>query len=110
MRQGGALERGALAVAAVLLCGAAFAATGQVISQRGKTFGVQTIEVKVGETVRFANDDDIVHHVFINSNAMTFDSGHQLKGETVGIRFRRAGIYEVRCAIHPKMKLVVSVI
>lgn len=103
------LRRIAPALAAMLLCGAAFAATGEVISQKGKAFGRQAVEVKVGETVRITNDDDVVHHVFVNSDAISFDSGQQPKGETVGIRFTRAGSYEVRCAIHPKMKLLVNV-
>jgi len=97
------------AAVVLLLGGAAFAATGQVVSQKGKTFGPAMIAVKTGETVRIANDDDIVHHVYVNAEAISFDSGHQSKGETVAIRFTRAGTYEVRCAIHPKMKLFVTV-
>ncbi|MFO1189720.1 MAG: cupredoxin domain-containing protein [Alphaproteobacteria bacterium] len=100
---------GAPAVAVVLLGSAAFAATDRVVSQKGKAFGPMAIAVKAGETLQIANDDDIVHHVFINSDAISFDSGHQSKGETVAIRFTRIGNYEVRCAIHPKMKLAVTV-
>jgi plastocyanin len=88
---------------------AAYASGGDLVSQRGKVFGPAKIATKVGEPLRIVNDDDVVHHIFVNSDALVFDSGRQPQGEMVEIRFRRSGTYEVRCAIHPKMKLVVSV-
>jgi len=55
------------------------------------------------------NDDIFLHHAFIDSPNMKFDSESQKKGTIVEIAFKERGIYNVLCAIHPKMKLEVTV-
>ncbi len=101
-----------LLILSATLCGlavAAFAATGLVVSQRNKTFAPGTIDVAVGDVVKITNEDPFLHHVYIESPDMTYDSGEQPSGKTIEIAFDRAGTFEARCAIHPKMLLVVHV-
>lgn len=95
----------ALATVAV----AAFAAAPLVISQKGKVFSPGLITVPVGTTVRILNDDRVLHHVYVESPKLNYDSGEQQPGETVEITFAADGTFAVRCDIHPKMLLTVVV-
>ena len=99
---------------ATLLClvgstGLALAATNHPISQRGRAFVPATVEIAVDEPLPIQNDDEFVHDLMVNSPDFDFDSGEQQVGQTVEIKFPRPGNYQVLCAIHPKMRLNVSV-
>ncbi len=92
----------------LMLSGAAFAADVDV-TQRGRAFDPSTLDIKVGDTVHFHNDDEFIHHVYVKSPDFNFDSDEQPPGETIEIRFTHAGDFDVQCAIHPKMHLLVHV-
>jgi plastocyanin len=80
------------------------------ISQKGREFHPGEIAIKRGETVQIVNDDgDLLHHAYIDSAKFSFDSGDQEPGSKTDITFPVAGDFEVLCAIHPKMRLVVHV-
>jgi plastocyanin len=103
---------GRVAIAAIVCIGlsaAAFATTGNVISQQGKVFSPGEVTIATGSVLRIANDDEVLHHVYIESPTLNFDSGEQEPGRTVAIRFDRPGTYVAKCAIHPKMHLNVIV-
>lgn len=78
-----------------------------MVSEKDKLFSVKSLEVAVGDTVSFVNDDDIKHNVLITK--MKFDSGLQDTGAKTDVEFTKAGKFKVRCAIHPKMKMTVVV-
>ena len=81
-----------------------------VISQKGREFRPGTITIKKGDSVQMINDDaDLRHHAYIDSDNFKFDSGDQEPGSKTNIAFPVAGDFDVLCAIHPKMKLVVHV-
>lgn len=80
-----------------------------VISQKGKQFSQAEITISPGDTILFKNDDDTSHNVFAMSEAMKFNLGIQKQGADVSQKFEKAGEGEIRCAIHPKMKLKVTV-
>jgi plastocyanin len=96
-------------LALTALSGAAFASTGLVISQQGRVFAPGEVNLAVGAVLRIDNDDQVLHHVYIESPALNFDSGEQPPGKTVEIKFDKAGSFVARCAIHPKMHLTVNV-
>ena len=80
------------------------------ISQKGREFIPDEVTIKRGETVQIVNDDgDLLHHAYINSDKFSFDSGDQKPGSKTDITFPVAGDFDVLCAIHPKMRLVVHV-
>lgn len=88
---------------------AASANAGQVIAQKDKAFAPGAVTVAAGETLRVTNDDPVLHHVYVDAPNMQFDSGEQEPGRTVSIVFKKPGEYVAQCAIHPKMKLNVTV-
>jgi plastocyanin len=82
----------------------------RTISQKGREFHPGEITIKRGDTVQVVNDDaDLIHHAYVDSAKFTFDSGDQEPGSKTDITFPVAGDFDVLCAIHPKMRLVVHV-
>ncbi len=104
-------QAGAAAVAGMLVAGAAFSAgTPHIVSQAGREFRPQEVTINRGDTVQIVNDDgDLLHHLYVDSDRLQFDSGDQKPGSRTNIDFTTAGTYTVLCAIHPKMKLTVRV-
>jgi plastocyanin len=95
----------------IMIAGVALAvASSPMVSQAGRVFQPGEIIIKRGETVQILNDDgDLVHHAYIESDKMNFDSGDQKPGSRTDIMFSLPGDFTVLCAIHPKMKLIVHV-
>ena len=111
-RQGCVLGRVWLARFAAVLVGLAvpaLAAPGIEIIQNDRHFSLATIKVKLGTTVRFLNQDEFTHHIGVDTPAFAFDSGEQPPGQPVQVSFNRSGTFDVHCAIHPKMHLLVEV-
>lgn len=80
-----------------------------VVSQKGKAFSASTLTIKPGDKVVFRNDDAFAHNVFSLSDLMQFDLGTYAQGQSKSVVFAKAGAYEIECAIHPEMKLVINV-
>jgi plastocyanin len=80
------------------------------VSQKGREFHPGEITIKRGDAIKIVNDDsDLLHHAYIDSPTFSFDSGDQTPGTITSIAFTVAGNFNVLCAIHPKMLLVVHV-
>lgn len=79
------------------------------VVQREITFVPERIDVKVGAAVVFVNDDRFGHNVYSETPGADFDIGRQPAGQRTPVVFKRAGTFEVRCRIHPKMRLDVVV-
>jgi plastocyanin len=80
-----------------------------VITQENKAFSEKSISIKPGDVVKFVNKDDIVHDVHSTTDGYDFDLGSQQPGSETAHTFSQPGKVKVRCAIHPKMKLEVTV-
>ena len=83
--------------------------TNHLVDQKDKAFSQETIKVKLGDTIEFKNSDSVVHNVFSNTTGLEFDLRTQQPGKSSTVTFDKPGTCEVRCAIHPKMKLTVEV-
>jgi plastocyanin len=79
------------------------------IAQKDKAFSETEVAIKVGDEIAFVNDDSITHNILSNSGGNTFNLGTQAPGTTASYTFKTAGEVEVSCAIHPRMKLKVTV-
>ena len=82
---------------------------GIIVSQKDKAFAPGSIEVRVGQPIEIHNDDSTVHNAYCQSGDFKYNSGPQQPGTHSRLSFAAPGVYEVRCAIHPKMKLSVTV-
>lgn len=97
-----------LILSSIAFCTFANAAEFEV-GQKDKKFTTDTIKVKVGDTVKFTNEDEFFHNVFSLSDSAMFDLGSYPKGESRTVKFEDAGTVEVECAIHPSMIMKVIV-
>jgi plastocyanin len=99
------------AAAALLLAiaGLAYAAQQHVVAQKGKAFSVNKLSVKVGDSVKFVNEDSYSHNVFSLSDAKSFDLGSFGQGADRSVVFDKPGTVEVECAVHPDMRMVIEV-
>lgn len=80
-----------------------------VISQKGRQFSEAELTVHVGDTVFFANDDDVPHNVVSTSGRNAFDLGHQPPGVATPVTFTEPGEMKIECLMHPRMHLTILV-
>jgi plastocyanin len=93
----------------ILSIGAVMAANMIHIVQNHRAFNTTSLQIARGDTVRFDNSDQFRHQIYVDSPAFTFESDEQEPGTNVDILFSKAGLFQVRCHIHPKMLLQVEV-
>ena len=95
--------------AAALLLGASLAwaaDSAHTVAQSGRAFHPGEVTINRGESLTFTNNDAFIHQIYVVG---LFDSDEKAPGENLTESFTQAGTFEVRCHIHPKMKLVVHV-
>jgi cytochrome c peroxidase len=99
----------AVAVAITALAATVHATTTN-IEQSGQQFSEKSAALGVGDSITFANHDDVTHNInVINDDDDATDLGLQKPGESLTFKFDKAGRFKVRCSIHPSMKMTVSV-
>lgn len=76
----------------------------------GMKFATPKLTVKVGETVKWVNEDTAPHTVTTTSGPAKLDSGTLQKGDSWSYTFTKAGTYEYYCAVHPDMKASITVV
>lgn len=100
-------------VAATLISGIALSAGASAaeykVTQKGKKFSPATLNIRVGDTVNFINDDKHRHNVYSRSAGHKFNIKKQKPGDSNSRTFDKAGSITVKCAIHPKMRLTINV-
>jgi plastocyanin len=81
----------------------------RIVANAGSnSFSPNPVEVKVGETVTWINDDSGRHTV--TSKDGFFDSGMMGKGQSFSYTFDKAGEYTYHCEPHPNLVGTVVVI
>lgn len=108
-RISGWLTDGFVLVLGLCLGGSLAWASVPVVHQRNKVFEPGRVEIPRGESVQFTNEDPFIHHLYIESPNFTYDSGDQRPGRLIRINFDQPGEYVLKCAIHLKMQLEISV-
>jgi plastocyanin len=102
--------RSSLATVLILLGLASAARAGDVVvTQKDKSFDRSVISIRSGDRVVFRNGDTVVHNIYSVSPGFEFEIKTQLPGQSAEEEFVGQGEAEVRCAIHPQMKLRVKV-
>lgn len=79
------------------------------VGQKNKQFSHKSLNIKVGDRVHFPNHDPFFHNIYSLSEISSFDLGSYPAGESRSFTFKKPGIVEIECAIHPRMYLEVSV-
>lgn len=79
------------------------------ITQKGRLFSSESITIKKGESVTFANDDTVPHNIISTSKGNEFNLGSQPPGAATDVTFKESGEAQVICAIHPRMKMTVKI-
>jgi plastocyanin len=91
-----------LAATAVAGCGAtgssAPVATTEVSMAKSYRFDPKTIEIQVGQTVTWTNNDNFTHTVEVDGQ----DDHKVGRGDSVSITFDKAGTYHYVCTLHSK--------
>jgi plastocyanin len=82
------------------------AAADAVVTQKSRAFRPTDVTVNRGETVTFTNDDSYIHQIYVEG---LFDSDEKAPGENLNETFPRSGSFQVRCHIHPTMRMTVHV-
>ena len=94
-------------VAAAVTAAAGHAAdTVNVVVQKGRAFHPAEMTIGRGETLTFTNEDNYLHQIYVDG---LFDSDEKAPGENLKEVFTVAGTFQVRCHIHPTMKMTVLV-
>jgi plastocyanin len=91
------------------LAAVALAADIHRISQKNRAFSLNSLTVAKGDVVQFSNDDDFIHQVYVKSDSFNVDTDESSPGNVISVPFTTSGTFEVRCHIHPKMRLIVTV-
>ena len=80
------------------------------IRQQDQAFWPELTVVVKGATIDFPNEDRVFHNVFSLSEAAKFDLGLYKQGESKSITFRRTGVVDLYCNIHPEMIAKIKVV
>jgi plastocyanin len=95
-----------LAAAAILVLAFGLAVPIVLAATRGVdirdfAFSPRTVEIRVGDTVRWRNRDSVEHSATARNGS--FDTGLLSEGESASVRFTTAGTYRYVCTPHPDM-------
>jgi plastocyanin len=102
-----------LAAANIVVLGVVVeAATGGAIHeiiQKRRSFGAPELAINTGDSLVFVNGDPYAHNVYSRAPKGWLDLGIQEEGDSMAVVFDTAGTFDIRCRIHPKMRMMVSV-
>jgi len=77
-----------------------------VVKMKDILFVPDKVTVRVGQTVRWLNEDDIAHTV----KATDFESGNIRKGDVFEAEFSKPGRIDYVCTIHPSQKGTITIV
>jgi plastocyanin len=100
---------GAAAPATTAAAAAAASGGAVQVTMKDIQFAPQKVTVKVGQTVRWTNEDSVVHDVRATSGA-SFKSDLFAKGKTYEYKPAKPGTIAYVCTIHPGMQGTLTVV
>ena len=100
----------AVTIACAIILSAGLAGAAELtISQKKRSFDPKLLNAKTGDTVLFVNDDRYAHNLYSETPGFEFNVRKQMPGDEDTIKLDKRGKFEVRCAIHPRMKMTINV-
>lgn len=79
------------------------------VSQKNKRFAPKHLQARLGDTLVFVNDDRYAHNLYSESSGFEFDVRKQMPGDVHKVKLDKRGTFQIRCVIHPRMKMTVDV-
>jgi len=79
---------------------------GHTVTQKGRAFRPAEVTINRGESLTFTNEDSFIHQIYVDG---LFDSEEKVPGENLTEAFAATGTFQVRCHIHPTMRMTVRV-
>jgi plastocyanin len=73
-----------------------------LVTIKGFVFASSDVRVPMGTTVRWTNEDNVVHTVTADTTGGP-SSGQLKPGQSYSFKFNQAGTFHYHCAIHPAM-------
>jgi plastocyanin len=93
-----------------ITAGSVFAGTAHKVSMAGSKYAPAAVSARVGDTIRFDNDDFENHWVYVPTVGNYQVSRAGIKpGEAFDIVARAPGKFTVLCGLHTSMETVVTV-
>ncbi|MGH7264819.1 MAG: hypothetical protein ACREMB_08170 [Candidatus Rokuibacteriota bacterium] len=99
----------AAGLALVALLVATAAAAEPTVTMAGTQYRPEAVAARVGDVLRFVNDDAVDHVVFVPTRGFGVDFGTQRPGTVVELPLGKPGTFDVECVIHPHMRTKVTV-
>ena len=108
------IEQAVIAVAltaglGIGLAAGAIAQTQHTVHMLGSASPPSAIQARIGDVIRFVNDDTENHDVFVPTFGFGIDFGVQRPGQAAELRLAKAGRFRVECVFHPAMVVNVDV-
>ena len=113
MRRASKISLATMGVAA--LCAVGFMADAMVsakffeVVQKRRSFGTTAMTISKGDSIVFVNGDPFAHNVYSKEPRGFLDLGIQEEGDRQAVLFDKPGAFDLRCRIHPRMRLKVTV-
>lgn len=79
------------------------------VTMAGMAYSPAVISASVGDTIRFVNDGQADHNVFVPTAEFATDLGKQEPGSETVMLVGKAGTFEIECVFHSHMHAVVEV-
>lgn len=99
----------AVVFAAAIPAAAPASAAEHVVRMSGANYEPSEIDGRIGDTIRFINDDTVDHTVFVPTGGFGIDLGTQKPGDERTMTLGKVGTFETECVFHGHMLLTVSV-
>ena len=106
------MKRIVLMAAAILLSSfGGLSAAEYVVTQNDRKFVPNELRVKVGDSITFVNEEKRRrHNVYANTARFDYVTIRKQKpGDRDSVVIKHAGTIDIRCALHPKMKMRIYV-
>lgn len=84
-------------------------AADHTVTMKGMRYSPATLDAKVGDVVKFVNDDTMNHNVFVPTRGFGVDLGVQRPETTLELPLLKPGTFEVECVPHPDMLMTIRV-
>ena len=98
-----------IAIAGLVCISSAARSEDRTIVQKNRAFSAASSTVKIGDSLTFRNEDQVSHNLFSSTPGQSFDLKIQRPGQSVTHIFTATCLVDIRCAIHPQMKMQVTV-